>query len=477
MGRCARLGLEILEPRFLLTASTSALTSPLLLPPGQVAPSNPAAPVTLHLPGGDLTVSPVAVPSGARVLSGVLGPGGDIDLYAISVGPTTGSLRLDLTGETPAPSGSGSLSVFDAGGNLLIGEPATAGAISATIVVSAPVPATGEVLYVAVSISGPADANSTGGGLAYRLGVTPDALAPASAFSGPTVRGVASVLAFFSSTSSLVVPTAPAGQGSSGSGPPTTAQQGTPVEGPWPSRSTGAGAGTPASIAFDRNGDQSPSSPSIAIGVGPLPASRYEAAGGIFADGRPADDADRIEETLIEMSVVRLLAPVRGGSLEEPRSSEPDPATSNSPGLDAVNIPTAVLVSRMDRKSAHEPRLRRPGARPPVRPRGMAPVLPPPPEADPLGALPSLSAAVLPPIDRPDRRNPDAPAPARDEETADASRPQWGTGRDAAILAGVSMGAVLSVGLYLPDLAATIRRVSPRLAPRRHHRPAPSRDE
>src|SRR5439155_18279245 len=109
----------------------------------------------------------------------------------------------------------------------------------------------------------------------------------------------------------------------------------------------------------DPQGSPSPSTP---IDVRPLPTSPHEPAGGIFAGGRPAERVDRVEETRVELSLVRLLSPGWAGSRGDERSSDRGPATPSSPHLGTGIASPQEIVLQVGPTSSDEPR--------PFRPRG-----------------------------------------------------------------------------------------------------------
>jgi hypothetical protein len=466
----------MLESRILLASDIPSSIIQVTLPPGQVAASNPSAPVTIHLPAGDSTLPPIVVSTGDQQLNGVLGPGDGINLYRIDVGPATGSLELDLTWETLPQGGSASFLVFDAGGDLLIDQAATGGANSLTISSGAQVPATGTAFYLAILVPGPAGASTAAGQYTYNVRITSSAPAPVSPCGVPAIWGGSSGTGSVSSSSGVVVVLASEESGSSGPGQPITAQHGGSAQGPWPSRTTSTATGA-APTTPERSSAQSTARPTTSIDVSPLPTSRYEPAGGIFDDGGAPEAADRVEATRLDMSLIRLSAPRWDGSLDDEPSSEPDAATVSSPGVDTPVASPTVLVSRGDQTSSHEPRPFRSGERIAVRPLDVPFAAPPLLDADGLlGGMPRLSAATLPPIDGSDRPSSPTPSPSRDEETVDPSPPEWASGRSGAILLGLGGSAVLGVGLYAPDLAAVFRRALARRMPKLRPRPTSSRD-
>jgi hypothetical protein len=483
--------MEILECRFLLASGTSSSMIQVALPPSQVAAPDSAAPVTLGLPWGNSTLPVVVVSPGDQQLSGVLGSGGGINVYRLDVGPATSSLQLDLTWETLPKGNSASFLVFDAGGNLLIDQTATAGTTSATFSFTAPVPATGSAFYVAVLTSGPFGAVTSGGTAiapdstmipggesagSYSLRITSYTPAPPPASVFPANGGANSGTGSVPSSPKGVVVVGSAGSGSSAPGPPCTAQHGESAPGPLPSATTGTGT-DPAATPSERIGALSSVRPAASIDFSPLPASQYEPAGGIFADGGSAEGADRVDETRLDIPLVRLLGPVWNGSLDDEWSSEPDTATFSSTGADTSVASRTVLISRKDQASSQVSPLVRSGERIAVSPLGELFALAPLVAADgSVAGTPGLSTATLPLIDESDRPSSPTLAPSPDEDTLDPSSADGRSGRGGAILLGLGSSAVLGVGLYAPDLAAMFRRAFARRLPSPRPRPRSSRD-
>jgi hypothetical protein len=344
------------------------------------------------------------------------------------VGPATDSLQLDLSGAMLPKGRSASVLVFDAGGNLLINEPIVDDPDSATISFGASVPSTGTALYLAIAISGPSGAPGAAGEFAYSVPVTSEAATPDGIGISPDSGGGSAGAGSDSGSSGAVVIGPSSGSGSSGPGQPGNAPTGGSAEGPWPSRTTTMGTGTPPTT-FERIGAASSQRPMASIDVSPLPASRYEPAGGIFADGGVVEGADRVDATRIDISLVRLSVAVRDRSLHDEPSREPDAATPSSPGAESSVSPMLVIAGT-DGSSPRGPRSSRSEGRTAVRPSRVpfaavpfaAPVGP---AAEGfVGGAPGLSAATLPPIDESDRASSPIPPPSRGEETVDSSPPE-----------------------------------------------------
>jgi hypothetical protein len=470
--------LEILEPRLLLATGQPASITSVVLPPIPVAASDPGAPVTLQLPGGDSTVSPVVVPTGDQQVTGEVGPGDAINVYRITIGPATDSLQLGITWDTPPQVGSAGMVVFDAQGNLPTDETASGVSNSTTVSFSAPVPTTGTSVYLAVEGSGPAGASRTGGDVDFSVWIAYDAPAPtpvsvtaAGHGDGAFATGVVT-----SSPDGGVVQ-ASAGSGSSSPAQTSPADHGQSAEGPWPSNTTGKET-VAAAATSGRIGAQGSARTFASIDVSPLPASPYEPAGGILADGGPAEGGDPVDATSLDLSLVRLPVSASAGWRDVERSSDPDATPSLSSDRDTSLDSPTVLRVRQDPRSSRYARTFQSDEGIAVRRVGVLVVPPPLLAADGSpGESPGVSAVTLPPIDESDRPRSPMPVPSRVEESAIRSDTEWASGRGVAIVLGLSWSAVLGVGLHAPDLAGICRRAFARAVPIRRPRPAASRDD
>ncbi len=490
-GRRAPLWLEALEPRMLLTGAAAPSTS-IQLPPALFAASLPDVPVPFNLPGADSPLTAVVLPPGATSQDGVLQPGGGIDLDQISVGAATGTLGLELTWDTLPQGASGQLSVFDDTGNLLVDSSTAAGSNSSVVALDAPTLIPGEVLYVGVQMSEPGGAGGASvPGASYQLqiatGTGPDSLVVSGA--GTSSFGSSSSTCSVTVSTSGVSSSAAGGAGSpTGSvtttttgnvsarsggaqGPPAPNGAGSPGLGPSiinsgggaaPGRSTSwvpiagtAAVGTGGTETTER------ATPGLStpIDVGPLPASPYEPAGGIFRVDGSAASVDRVEGTRVEMSLVRIVSPGREESLEGVWASDQNP---NNPPVDTVSDSPRDIIIRVgstssDRSGLSDPRPSR---------RIADGAVPPTPEY-PGAEVTWLVSAVLPPIDERDRPVTSATSvPRGDASWTGRVVDSWDSpGR--AIALGLSGSAVLGATLYAPNLAAAFHRAVPRPVRRR----------
>jgi hypothetical protein len=293
---------------------------------------------------------------------------------------------------------------------------------------------------------------------------------PASGAATPTSAGVtigwaACGPATYNGPGSTVAGSGPAGSvpGSVGGFGPTSTGSGATNAGshigsvPGPPTSSVASVGSaPSSTNSGRSG--APAAPitslSPPIGVGPLPSSQYEPAGGIFHVVGTAAPVARVEETRVEMSLVRLLSPGEQGSQEDSRPFGPDPEVPTTRLASDPAPPREVVVRTGSSQLAG-------GIAD-----GPAPIAP----DDLAWGTPPVPAATRPPIDEPDRPAADAPD-ARPRDAIDRGRRLafWG-GPGRAIFLGLSGPALLGVGLHAPDLAAALHRARPGQRSRRRSR-------
>jgi hypothetical protein len=488
-GRRAPVGLETLEPRLLLTGDVSSPVPDLLLfAPAQFAAYQPADPVKLHIPGIDSPLTAVVLSTQDPERDGVLRAGSGIDLYQLSIGPATGTLRLDLTWDAHPQGTSGHLSVLDEAGNLLIDLSPAAGSNSSAVLLDGSMLTTSTVLYVGIQLRAPAGAGGASVQGAYRLQIANGTTTTASAECGvvigtcgisPQYTPVVSTPAIGpGSVGGVQGPGAATGLESSSSPSQHVVPRMAPVPGPFPSSLATAGGGALTTAIFGGSAARAAPSPATPIDVSPLPASQYEPAGGIFAVGGSPPRVDRVEETRVEMSLVRLPSPGREGLRDEGWSSDRDSATPASPHLDSDLAPRRVVVVRVGPTSSG-----RSGPFPlegRAVPRPFGPIAAnsaPLAREDPADGAPYVSAATLPPIDGSDRPGIAASTVRRGDATDRGKREESGSGPGEAIVLGLGGSAVLGVGLYAPDLAAVFCRAVPRAAPGPPARSASSRDE
>jgi hypothetical protein len=489
--RRAPFGLEALEPRLLLTGHVSSPTlGQLRFIPAEVTASSAVTSAASDLPWADSPVAPVVLSTGVQELDGTLQPGSWGDFYQISVGPATGTLWLDLTWDTLPPGTSGHLSVFDQGGKLLSDSSPVTASGSAAVILLGPFSSPDTVLYVRVRMSGPGGAGGAPLQGTYRLQFASYSFAPTGVNCGVGSVGGASSPHSPPTTSLPVNGSGPVGPvrgrgepvgvRSSGSGPSNVGPRVASVSVPGPSPSTPAITGA-AALTTDNTGTDAPASASLGtpIDVSPLPASPYEPAGGIFSVGGSTAGADRVEETRVEMSLVRLLAPGLGGSRDEEGSSNQDSAAPPAlRHLDTDSTLSRDVIVRAGPRPSARSRTVPLGDRAILEPSHLIAAIPTPLGPEDQGAeIPWITAAALPPIDGPDRARSAAPT-IRSGDAADrGERVDSRKGPVGAIFLGLSGSAVLGVGLYAPDLASAIRRAVPGPVPRSPSRPSSNGDE
>jgi hypothetical protein len=500
--RHARFQVETLEPRLLMAGDIPwQILGQLEVAPTEVKTSQPVTSVILHFPAGDAPVPAVVIPPGDPEQSGVLSAN-SVELYQVSLGSGTDILQVSLTG-TPLPRGDSlQLLVFDQAGDALTDWTADA-STSAGFALSGTVSTSDRTLDVAVLIDGPSNA----GGIAYHLQVTPmpGSFPPAGdpvPYAGDAGSGVPVVFG-------TQPPPAPPGGGngssgsdqgtgvqvgpvsSSGSGQSTGGPAGSSTQGPSPRPDPRLGAVRTTGSSFDGRDAQVAPAPGTPIDVGPLPASPYEPAVGIFSIGASIERVDQAEATCIEMSLVRLTSGQPGASHDD-RSSDPGPgvrapvllndAEDRSHGVDLAIVQAPSDGPGPLRTGKRPSAVAAPGSRRSelgtVHRRSFDPStaipLPPVTEDPPWGNL-WVSAATLPPIDDEGRPGIAGPAAPRDEASTDEGSPVRWSGRAGAILLGLSGWAVLTVGLYAPDITAAVRRAVRSPMPSSRPRSATSR--
>jgi hypothetical protein len=523
-GQRAPLRFETLEPRLLMAGDTSWLTSNQVpSPPAQVATAQSVIPANLNIPGGNSTVPVLAWPFGDQQQSGVLSPGG-IALYQLSSAPGAEILQLNLTiGTLPAGASVQLLAVSDAGDVLINSSQITVPQSSTvTLSVAASVSIPDGVAYVGILVAGPSGSTADAPDIAYNLEVTTDPIATPAVVgtgndgsSGNSSDVPAGNTATASETFSESVGIAyalgtqsdgagpsqtsqgtggPTGPGSSGAGQPTTSQQGAPTTSPSPPPAVAVGA--VKTTAATLNGRDAPGAPSpiAPIDVGPLPASEYEPAAGIFSVGVPVERVDQVEATYVEMPLVRLTAEPQTAPHDD-RSSEQWAGIRTSVPLDTATDRTRDLDVTVVPMPSGNPAPLRPGSgsiplaasattRREVetvdgRSVALSPALPVPPVTDELvwGGL-LASAATLPAIDEYNHHLDSATrVNPRSDGTTDEDSPEWESRQAVAIVLGLSGSAALGVSLYAPDLTVAVRRAVRAPAPQRRRGPATSRDD
>jgi hypothetical protein len=448
-GHRARLGLEALEPRLLLSADLGQQTALHSL----VAP----APVDVSQ-----AIAPASV---SRPVNGM-------NLYDVSVGDSTGSLRLDMTWSNVPRGTSARVVVLDGSGNLLLDWSPAAAADSTTDTPSGGKWTPGTSLEVGIQIRATASPGGTARPSAFDLRVASE--------DGRTLLDLHGVANAGPSDSSPPpsAPSTPSGgsgllvhYGSGGFGGsawtatgPTTGTPGVgSVPGPSPSTTASTGAAAIQAAGSD-GGGRATQALSTPTGILPLPASPYEPAGGIFrAQGTPASVA-RTEETRVDMSLVLMVSPGRETSPGDEWSSEPVPATSALPLVEAHPAPPRVVVVRSEPIDAD--------GGPAPRPSGpIDPDIGIPYPEEPVRDVPWFATALATSSD-----GPAPPLPRGESTDRGGDREPEGSAGEAIVL-GLSGSALLGVGLYAPDLAAALRRASPRPVRKSRSRPPSGRGQ
>jgi hypothetical protein len=522
-GRCTPLTLETLENRVLLSGGGSSSSSAqTLLPPAVIATPVTVAPVPLQFPSGNSDFPGIAASSGGQGQNGNPSSGGGAELYQASPESDAETLQLTLSWSALPVGASGRLLDFDQTGNLLIDATQDTASESSTVNLGGPV-STSEVFYLAIQISDP----TASGEISSQFQLTFDAVLPPpeapletggnpsgsdqptgvnSPGGGEGLSQVDGSIVFCGSTTS--VPSNPM----QGSTTPTPTPTSTQV--PNGSTSTGGGNGTSGNIQAGGttpgfatfglgipNASQ-PASPatlaswvgmgvnptasggigtsgipssSLPMNVGPLPASQYQPAGGIFSEGMTAQPAGGIEQTRVELSLIRRSFP--GGQESSGEQGSVDPSigilslrvltTGSSPArsdelAEESSSPEAPRPSPTARRPFPVAASERPLSEvvPAYHPlAGLPSVLPDPNDTnDAISGIPWFSAAFLPPIALSDRGGSIVPTARRDGPAGDEDDRDQQTSRSGAILLGMSGSAALGVALYAPDLVAAMRR-------------------
>ncbi len=437
------LALEVLEPRMLMTWSAASL-EPTQLVQAPAAASLPVVPVPFHLPDTDRPPAAVVLPPGARSLDGILQPGDGSEVDRISVGSATGDLWLELTWENLPRGAAGDLSVFDEAGRLLADTKSVAGLSSLIIELRGPISTSDSVLYVEARIIEP---DGAGGepmeGASYHLQIASE---PVSDSSGAADQGTSAAEPVAIGTTgktsrasvSIRDPHPSSIAGASSPGPELSS--GTPgvdfVPEVPPSSIATAGDGVGGSEGIGIT-TEAPPAVDATIDVSPLPASSYEAAGGVFGVEGSVAREDRSDETRVELSLVRIVSPGRGESAEDRWSSDRNPTPQRETG--GTGVPDDVAI--------------RMGATSPDR------------SEEPGGELPLLVAAILLPLDGRDGPATDGIRLPRGPTTETGEEGESWDGLDGAIAVGVSSSAVLGVALYAPDVTAAMQRARTRSRP------------
>lgn len=209
----------------------------------------------------------------------------------------------------------GELSVFSERGHLRADSLTTAGSNSCIVELHGPISAPDSVLYVEARIIEPAEADGEPiPGASYRLQITSEPFETGAVGSNQGTSTADSIMIGTTGKAARVPGSLQHQQSSAGASSPgpgsMTGDPGGFAPDVFPSWIGAAGDATAGNEGIALASVTSPGA-NAPIDVSPLPATSYEPAGGVFSLEEVAARDDRLDETRVEMSLVRIVSPGR----------------------------------------------------------------------------------------------------------------------------------------------------------------------